>query len=216
MSLFLDKGQRVAVHCHAGLGRTGLAIAACLVYRNQYNAPDAIAIVRKNRPGALQTRGQEQFVYTFERHVQHLRCHFVPSEPVRRTGIAGILRNRTPNRMVSPGSDQDIYNSAGTSSHAGSSSQDEGASTKLKLAPERIAANKLLASIKKEPIGEQIAVPVAAASSSALASLSQKGSSDSQIDAYSNSRKVSLYHACYEKHDSLSSLAAKIRILQIR
>lgn len=71
-----SQGRRVAVHCHAGLGRTGLAIACSLVYSQRMQAAEAVKTVRAGRPGALQTAKQELFVYVFEQFVAHLRCCF--------------------------------------------------------------------------------------------------------------------------------------------
>ena len=52
----------VAVHCIAGLGRTGTLIACYLVSEGMM--PDqAIARVRAARPGSVQTEEQEQFVH---------------------------------------------------------------------------------------------------------------------------------------------------------
>uniref|UniRef100_A0AAR5P150 Protein tyrosine phosphatase domain-containing protein 1 n=1 Tax=Dendroctonus ponderosae TaxID=77166 RepID=A0AAR5P150_DENPD len=49
---------RVAIHCHAGLGRTGVLIACYLVFSLRVTANDAIRYVRLKRPGSVQTRGQ--------------------------------------------------------------------------------------------------------------------------------------------------------------
>ncbi|KAF7287427.1 hypothetical protein GWI33_001400 [Rhynchophorus ferrugineus] len=49
---------RVAIHCHAGLGRTGVLISCYLVYSLRVSANDAIRYVRFKRPGSVQTRGQ--------------------------------------------------------------------------------------------------------------------------------------------------------------
>ncbi len=60
----LQAGHVVAVHCRAGLGRTGTILACMAVVRGQ--SPDvAIDEVRRNAPGSLQTDGQERFVHRF-------------------------------------------------------------------------------------------------------------------------------------------------------
>ena len=62
----LSRGVRVAVHCGAGLGRSGTLLAAYLV--SQGSAPeDAIAQVRTARPGSIETLEQEGAVRDFAR-----------------------------------------------------------------------------------------------------------------------------------------------------
>ena len=61
----LDAGRRVAIHCQAGLGRTGL-LAASLLVRSGIGPDDAIAIVRSARPGSIETSGQEDFIRKIE------------------------------------------------------------------------------------------------------------------------------------------------------
>ncbi|KYB29622.1 protein tyrosine phosphatase domain-containing protein 1 isoform X1 [Tribolium castaneum] len=60
---------RVAIHCHAGLGRTGVLIACYLVYSLRVSANDAIRYVRLKRPGSVQTRGQILCVRHFAQFV---------------------------------------------------------------------------------------------------------------------------------------------------
>ena len=48
MCFSVSKG-RAAVHCHAGLGRTGTLIACYLVYQERLSADDAIRSVRSKR-----------------------------------------------------------------------------------------------------------------------------------------------------------------------
>nr|XP_050853107.1 protein tyrosine phosphatase domain-containing protein 1-like isoform X2 [Vespula vulgaris] len=66
---FAVQEGRVAIHCHAGLGRTGVLIACYLIYSLRVRANDAIRFVRMKRPCAIQTRGQIICVQEFEHFV---------------------------------------------------------------------------------------------------------------------------------------------------
>lgn len=57
----LDQGQRVLVHCAAGLGRTGMLVAKLLVLHG-LPAEAAIAQVRSARPGTIETEAQAEWV----------------------------------------------------------------------------------------------------------------------------------------------------------
>lgn len=61
----LLNGGRLIIHCHAGLGRTGM-IAARLIVEAGIPHKDAIDIVRQARPGAIQTRQQLKYVKQIE------------------------------------------------------------------------------------------------------------------------------------------------------
>lgn len=54
-------GERVAIHCYAGLGRTGM-IAARLLVEMGLEPDQAIREVRRSNSRRIQTRGQSQFV----------------------------------------------------------------------------------------------------------------------------------------------------------
>ena len=57
-------GGAVAVHCFAGIGRTGTVLAAWLV--SEGREPDAaVAELRELRPGSLETLEQEHAVHLF-------------------------------------------------------------------------------------------------------------------------------------------------------
>ena len=58
--------QAVAVHCHAGLGRTGTVVAAWLVSTG-ISPATAIAKVREIRPGSIESASQEAAVHDYAR-----------------------------------------------------------------------------------------------------------------------------------------------------
>lgn len=66
---WLQQGEVVAVHCHAGHGRTGTALAAWCVWRGM-SAVDAIDSLRSIERRWIQSREQVEFLERFESFMQ--------------------------------------------------------------------------------------------------------------------------------------------------
>ena len=67
-----DNGRAVYVHCKAGLGRTGIILAGCLIVRG-LDAENALAEVRKQNRLFVQNQLQEGFLRHLEIHVRESR-----------------------------------------------------------------------------------------------------------------------------------------------
>lgn len=63
-----ERNLGVAVHCGAGLGRTGV-IVACYLVSKGLSASNAIAKVRRLRPGSIETDEQAEAVFEFSRRL---------------------------------------------------------------------------------------------------------------------------------------------------
>jgi protein tyrosine phosphatase len=60
----LKGGQIIAIHCHAGLGRTG-TLAAVILMEQGMKAQTAINYVRQYRQGAIESMPQSDFIQNY-------------------------------------------------------------------------------------------------------------------------------------------------------
>jgi ADP-ribosyl-[dinitrogen reductase] hydrolase len=58
----LLRGGKILIHCKGGLGRSGMIAARLIVELGAATPEAAIRQVRASRPGAIETRAQEQHV----------------------------------------------------------------------------------------------------------------------------------------------------------
>lgn len=66
MQTLLEQGEVLAVHCKAGIGRTGSVLAAWLIREGGLSAETAITRLRSIKSTFVQTEVQERFLHDFE------------------------------------------------------------------------------------------------------------------------------------------------------
>ena len=64
MKKTLQDGHNIIIHCHSGLGRSGM-VGAMLLMEFGMTADDAMAKVRESDPNRIETDEQEAFVRNF-------------------------------------------------------------------------------------------------------------------------------------------------------
>ncbi|KAH7274133.1 hypothetical protein LRP88_08330 [Fusarium phalaenopsidis] len=104
------KKKGIAVHCKAGLGRTGCLIGAYLIYRHGFTANEVISFMRFMRPGMV-VGPQQHWLHlnqgTFrewwieERVERRLRREMAASNPVPSTPIRAMQKTSLRNGQTS-------------------------------------------------------------------------------------------------------------------
>lgn len=69
MQLLLERGETIAVHCKAGIGRTGTMLACWLIREGGLSADVAIGRLRAINKAYVQTAVQEEFLAAFEQDI---------------------------------------------------------------------------------------------------------------------------------------------------
>ncbi|KAK9464401.1 dual specificity protein phosphatase [Lipomyces arxii] len=83
----INKGKMIAVHCKAGLGRTGCLIGAYLIYAYAFTANEVIAYMRFIRPGMV-VGPQQHWLYIHQHEFKEWRHTMALGSPV--AGLAGL------------------------------------------------------------------------------------------------------------------------------
>lgn len=104
------KKKGIAVHCKAGLGRTGCLIGAYLIYRHGFTADEVISFMRFMRPGMV-VGPQQHWLHlnqgTFrewwveERIERRLRREMASAAPVPSTPVRAMQKNTVRNGHTS-------------------------------------------------------------------------------------------------------------------
>ena len=73
--------QAVGVHCAEGRGRTGVMCACYLIYYYDMEPWDAIRIMRRQRPGSVERKVQEETVVRFSILPHSVYLELLPVSP---------------------------------------------------------------------------------------------------------------------------------------
>jgi len=87
----IERSEIVAVHCHAGLGRTGTVLAAFLIWEGQ-SALDALESVRRVEPRWVQSEEQVAFLDAFAHSLERHHVRHKPGASARNPSESAVRR----------------------------------------------------------------------------------------------------------------------------
>jgi atypical dual specificity phosphatase len=80
VDLMVESGdKKVLVHCLAGMGRTGMVMAAYLMREKGMSADKALEEVKRLRPGSLRRRVQNKAMHEYEAYLLKVRSAKAPA-----------------------------------------------------------------------------------------------------------------------------------------
>lgn len=91
----ISRGSKIAVHCHAGYGRTGTIIACVIIAKEGFDHHAAIRLVREKRPGSIQKQSQEKIIKEFQSTWRDAKCEY-PAPPNQEGSTSSTVQIAAP------------------------------------------------------------------------------------------------------------------------
>lgn len=90
------KGGKVLVHCHAGLGRTGIICCCAMIKLDNITAKEAIAKFQNSRYSSLKSKHQKETIINFEKYINRQNFGFLSIKNSSINIKDFIINNKAP------------------------------------------------------------------------------------------------------------------------